>query len=173
MEKGQDSVVSESESQRQRREEEERERDADLDALLKNKSYAVVYRDEPYPYWQVEEDFIQFMLEKVVMLRELPYMRAALHAEKLQNIAKMNTKFMTSNLQGTFAAKAINRRGLPIDAYSCMTTQAYDGSDKYHNHQQNKATFKIAKPQLPKITKTTPRREPPINSTSNQVSSRD
>jgi len=39
---------------------------------------------------QIEEDFIQFLLEKVVMLRELPYMRAALNVERDQNLQKLN-----------------------------------------------------------------------------------
>lgn len=55
---------------------------ADRAALLNSKVYAVATRDDPYPYEQIEEDFIQFMLEKVVMLRELPYMRAALNVER-------------------------------------------------------------------------------------------
>ena len=89
-----------------------------------------MFRDEPYPYWQIEEDFIMFMLEKVVMMRELPYMKAALHAEKLQNLAKLNTKFQQSCLQGKFASKEVNRRGLPFDmGTSYMTTQPYDGSE--------------------------------------------
>jgi hypothetical protein len=49
--------------------------DEDRAALLANKSYAVVTRDDPYPYFEIEEDFVQFMLERVVMMRELPYMK--------------------------------------------------------------------------------------------------
>jgi hypothetical protein len=63
---------------------------ADRAALLNSKVYAVATRDDPYAYEQIEEDFIQFLLEKVVMLRELPYMRAALNVERDQNLQKLN-----------------------------------------------------------------------------------
>jgi hypothetical protein len=32
--------------------------------------------------WQLEEDFIQFLLEKVIMMRELPFMKAAMSLER-------------------------------------------------------------------------------------------
>lgn len=54
----------------------------DRSALLAKKSFSVVTRDDTYDWWHVEEDFIQFLLEKVVMMRELPYMKAVLTLER-------------------------------------------------------------------------------------------
>ena len=40
-----------------------------------NQSFATVTSKDPYPYWQVEDDFIKFMCEKVVMMREIPFIK--------------------------------------------------------------------------------------------------
>jgi hypothetical protein len=56
--------------------------DEDRAALLASKAYAVVTRDEPYPLYYIEEELIQFLLERVVMMRELPFMRKAAELER-------------------------------------------------------------------------------------------
>mgnify|MGYP006950278990 CR=1 FL=1 len=56
--------------------------DEDRAALLASKAYAVVTRDDPYHLYEIEEDFIQFILERVVMMRELPYMTRAMELER-------------------------------------------------------------------------------------------
>ena len=50
--------------------------------MLASKAYAVVTRDDPYHLYEIEEDFIQFILERVVMMRELPYMTRAMELER-------------------------------------------------------------------------------------------
>ena len=49
-------------------------------------------RDDPYHLYEIEEDFIQFILERVVMMRELPYMTRAMELEREQFKIKMNDK---------------------------------------------------------------------------------
>lgn len=70
----------------------EKEVSEDRAALLASKAYAVVTRDDPYPLFEIEEDFIQFILERVVMMRELPFMRQALVLERELYLLKMKDK---------------------------------------------------------------------------------
>jgi hypothetical protein len=48
--------------------------------------------NEPYPYLQAEEAFIRFLLEKVIMMRELPYMKASLSLERNLNLDRIFEK---------------------------------------------------------------------------------
>jgi hypothetical protein len=74
-----------------------------------------VTRDDPYPYELIEEDFIQFILEKVVMLRELPFMQQQLNFERAQYVERLQqSKFNASHLKGNFATKPLNRRGINL-----------------------------------------------------------
>lgn len=60
-----------------------------------------------------EEDFIKFLLERVIMMRELPYMRAAHSLEKNQNIEKIFERIEVFKQQKlAFAARPVNRRGV-------------------------------------------------------------
>ena len=59
-------------------------RNEDRAALLASKAYAVVTRNDPYEHLQLEEDFCHYLLERVVMMRELPLMKTALNLERNQ-----------------------------------------------------------------------------------------
>ena len=56
--------------------------DEDKRALLAKKPYAIVTAKDPYEDLRFEEAFIKFLLERVIIMRELPYMRAANSLEK-------------------------------------------------------------------------------------------
>lgn len=56
--------------------------DEDKRAQLAKKPYAIVTAKDPYEDLQFEDDFIKFLLERVIIMRELPYMRAANSLEK-------------------------------------------------------------------------------------------
>lgn len=89
----------------------------DRAALLASKSFAVVTRDEDYPLAVIEEDFVQFLLERVVMMRELPYMQAAQAMETSQTKGPA--------IKSThFAAKTQRLHSISV----LRPTQPYDGN---------------------------------------------
>ena len=107
----------------------------DRAALLASKAYVVVTRHDPYEHLRVEEEFCRHLLERVVMMREVPLMKSALSMERTFQKAEPN--------KAAFAAKSWNRRGMSVDLAQMSMTQPYDGSAALAEHTRNKATFKV------------------------------
>lgn len=48
----------------------------DMQAFMSKHSYAVAYAQFPYDYLVIEQDIIDYLLRKVVLMRELPLVKA-------------------------------------------------------------------------------------------------
>lgn len=113
-----------------------------LSAQFATHSFATVTRDDAYPFQQIEEEFIKFMCEKVVMMREIPFMKATQELENNMNMKKIYERAAACQKQGKlFASKDFNRRGEPFDPNNITMTRPYDGAERIQ--QAGKATFKL------------------------------
>jgi hypothetical protein len=81
-----------------------------------NRSFVITSSFEPYPYLDTEENLIKYLLEKVIVMREVPYMQVANTLERNHN--KQNLKSYIKDFDNknfNFAAKPQNRRGINVD----------------------------------------------------------
>ena len=58
-------------------------------AIYLIKSVAIVEESLPYEYTDLEESIVSFLLEKVVVMREVPFVRAMEQLEKNGNVNKI------------------------------------------------------------------------------------
>lgn len=65
---------------------------------------------EPYEHAVLEENLIQYLIEKVIIMREVPLMRATQLLERENNVRKITDKLMKIGTMTGFASKATNRK---------------------------------------------------------------
>jgi len=81
-----------------------------------------------YESFQLEQNIIDFIIEKIVAMIELPYMKLESSIEKFKNQLSVST--LVQNIkQGAFAAKPINRRMIKVDLKTIKQTAPYEGGE--------------------------------------------
>lgn len=83
---------------------------------------------ETYDSYQIEQNLIDFIIEKVITMREIPYMKLensieqSKHQQSIRSVVKQIK-------QGGFASKPSNRRGMDVDLKSIKQTVPYEGGE--------------------------------------------
>lgn len=80
-------------------------------AFASQHTYAVAYKDIAYELLQQEQDIIDFLLRKVVMMRELPLIKATKELEvenDLKEVEKQAKRLKKMTLNAKQASQTIN-----------------------------------------------------------------
>ena len=75
------------------------------EAIYAIKPIALVEDKLSYEYTELEESMVAFLLEKVVVMREVPFMRAMEQLEKNQNVSKIYDQISKVSSVGAFAGR--------------------------------------------------------------------
>ena len=75
------------------------------EAIYAIKPIALVEDKLSYEYTDLEESMVAFLLEKVVVMREVPFMRAMEQLEKNQNVSKIYDQISKVSSVGAFAGR--------------------------------------------------------------------
>ena len=69
------------------------------------KPLSIVEENMTYDYQQLEESLIRFLLEKVIVMREVPFMKATEKLERNKNINKIYDQLIKIAPNNSFAGK--------------------------------------------------------------------
>lgn len=126
---------------------------ADLEDRSSPKRKATAwYKKLPYEHEVLEENLIQFFIEKVIVMREVPLMKAAQLLERENNMKRITEKLQKIGTMTSFASKAANKKMLEAQAMrdKLKTTKPYEGGlgqqqseVEFTSKEAGKATFKI------------------------------
>ena len=75
------------------------------DPIYQLKPLSIVEENMPYEYQELEENLIRFLLEKVIVMREVPFMKATEKLERNKNINKIYDQLIKITPTNSFAGK--------------------------------------------------------------------
>ena len=123
------------------------------DPIYQNKPLSIVEENMQYEYQELEENLIRFLLEKVIVMREVPFMKATEKLERNKNINKIYQQLIKIAPTNSFAGKQNqdkflnaqkNRNNMkPTPAYEGGLGIGMDEESEYKQHGAGKATFKV------------------------------
>ena len=124
------------------------------DKIYAIKPISLVEADQEYDYGALEDSLINFILEKVVVMREVPFVRAMEQLERNVNVNRIYDQISRVSNVGGFAGRQGTKKWQQAlanrDQY--QQTQPYEGpnqglgdsaSDTFAQNRAGKATFKI------------------------------
>ena len=125
------------------------------DPIYLLKPLSIVEENMAYEYQELEENLIRFLLEKVIVMREVPFMKATDKLERNKNINKIYDQLIKIAPSNSFAGKQNQEKFLLAqkNRNNLKTTPAYEGGlglrggideeSQYKQHGAGKATFKV------------------------------
>ena len=75
------------------------------DPIYLLKPLSIVEENMAYEYQELEENLIRFLLEKVIVMREVPFMKATDKLERNKNINKIYDQLIKIAPSNSFAGK--------------------------------------------------------------------
>lgn len=125
------------------------------DPIYQLKPLSIVEENMAYEYHELEENLTKFLLEKVIVMREVPFMRATDKLERNKNINKIYDQLVKLAASNQFASKQNQEKFLIAQRNrgDLKPTQAYEGGlgapsgsaepETFKQHGAGRATFKV------------------------------
>jgi hypothetical protein len=117
----------------------------DMKAYKKKHCFAVAHAHEPYKEQTEESEIINYLLRKVVLMRELPLVKATKNLAFLRDIGtidKQTKKLKSVSTRSQRYQQRLSQNQNMMHEQS-MLTQGFDGSQQDINNTQNRVTFKV------------------------------
>jgi hypothetical protein len=112
----------------------------DFEAWVKNHTFAVAYRDFPYEFTALEQQIIDCILQRAVVLREKP-----LKDQTDKIMSKIDLRLVanqTRRLKQMTSSAVFSKASLVFPGKPAVPTEGYSGESQVQENRQGGVTFK-------------------------------